>query len=97
MDLASIFGFVINKMFKPKCLGLKVPIQRRHWIAVRKIGDRYYDLDSKLNEPKCIGDHENLLSFLKCEVLNTTTEIFVVVPNQVAKDETWMRNDNGEM
>lgn len=34
---------------------IKLPLQRRHWIAIRKIGDNFYNLDSKLKEPLCIG------------------------------------------
>lgn len=34
---------------------IRLPLQRRHWIAIRKIGDEYYNLDSKLKEPFPIG------------------------------------------
>lgn len=34
---------------------IRLPLQRRHWIAIRKVGNCYYNLDSKLKEPLAIG------------------------------------------
>ena len=35
---------------------LTIPIKRRHWVAVREIGNIYYNLDSKLKQPEVIGE-----------------------------------------
>jgi len=34
---------------------LSLPLKRKHWYAVRFIGDNYYNLDSKLDAPQLIG------------------------------------------
>lgn len=34
---------------------IKLPFQRRHWIAIKNINGNYYNLDSKLKEPVLIG------------------------------------------
>ena len=89
LNLTNIYGLVINKFYKPKCLGLAIPIKRRHWIAVRKIGERFYNLDSRLDEPECIGNDEHLIKFLKSELAVPTTQLFLVVSNSLPEDG-WM-------
>lgn len=94
LDLANIYGIVINKFYKPKCLGLEIPIKRRHWLTVRKIDENFYNLDSKLDVPECIGNDEHLIKFLKSELAVSTTELFLVVSNSVPED-SWMKVDAG--
>lgn len=72
LDLSKTFGLILNVPNTPSdglfSLPLNyIPIQaqiwssQKHWIAVRKIGDYYYNLDSKLNAPACIGGVSYLL------------------------------------
>ena len=91
LNLANIYGIVINKFYKPKCLGLEVPIKRRHWLAVRKIDENFYNLDSKLDAPECIGNEEDVIKFLKSELEVSTTEFFLVVPSSQPED-SWMKD-----
>lgn len=94
LDLINIYGFIINKMYKPRCLGVEIPIKQRHWVAVRNINGCFYDLDSKLDAPKCIGNNEELMTFLKSEISIPKTELFLVVPNSATDDKIWMKTDS---
>ena len=80
-------------MHRPKCLGLEIPIKQRHWIAVRKVNDCFYNLDSKLDEPRCIGDQEKLITFLTYELSSPKTQLFLVVYDLDAKDKRLMKTD----
>jgi hypothetical protein len=35
---------------------VSLPLKRRHWIAVKKVNDQFFNLDSKLDAPHCIGN-----------------------------------------
>lgn len=67
LDLDKIFGFILNVPNTPtnglfalplNYLPMKAQIwtSQKHWITLRKIGPFYYELDSKLLSPVCIGD-----------------------------------------
>ena len=94
LDLAHIYGFIINKTHKLRCFGIEVPFKQRHWSAVRNMNGCFYDLDSKLDEPKCIGGSEKVLTFLRSEMACQKTELFLVVASLVAETKTWMKVDS---
>ena len=94
LNLVNIYGIVINKIYKPKYLGLQIPIKRRHWLAIRKVEEKYYNFDSKLDAPECIGNDEDLIKFLKSELAVTTTELFLVLSNSLPED-SWIKIDGG--
>jgi josephin len=94
LNPVNIYGIVINKFYKPRCLGVEIPIKRRHWLAVRKIDENYYNLDSKLDAPECIGNDDNLIKFLKSELAVITTEMFLVLPNSLPED-SWIKVHEG--
>ena len=55
----AAFGFILNLPSGSRLTGwLPLSIfSRKHWIAIRKIGDElYFNLDSHLTEPSVIGD-----------------------------------------
>lgn len=56
LDLTAIFGFILNVPVQ-MTIGQLVPLpfQMRHWLAVRRIDGSYYNLDSKLRQPACLG------------------------------------------
>ncbi|XP_028395537.1 josephin-2-like [Dendronephthya gigantea] len=90
LDLTNIYGIVLNKFYKPKCLGLEIPIKRRHWLAIQKVDESFYNLDSKLDVPKYIGNEDDLIKFLRSELEVTATQLFLVVSNSLPKD-SWMK------
>ena len=55
---AAALGFILNLPSGSKIAGWLPPsiFARKHWIAIRKIGDDlYFNLDSHLSEPEVIG------------------------------------------
>lgn len=55
INLNKIFGFILNVPSDYKISFITLPLRRRHWIALRRINNVYYNLDSKLDSPEIIG------------------------------------------
>ena len=91
LNLQHIFGFVVNKPSNVNLVWLEVPIKRPHWFAVRKINDNYYNLDSKLSSPQCIGDEDKLCEFLGEMLSLSAMQLFVIVEKSVAENSLWKR------
>lgn len=91
LNLQHIFGFVVNKPSNVNLVWLEVPIKRPHWFAVRKINDSYYNLDSKLSSPQCIGNEDNLCEFLRELLSLSAMQLFVIVEKSVAENILWKR------
>jgi len=67
-----------------------LPIQSKHWIAVRRINDVYYNLDSKLDAPEPIGADVSLKEFLKKQKSHFVgVEIFLIVTKAVEESHSW--------
>jgi josephin len=69
---------------------------QKHWIAIRKIGQYYYNLDSKLISPICIGEETALLQYFRQNSLIEQVEILIVVPKCVTEDQSWVRSNDGK-
>lgn len=89
INLDLVFGLILNI---PNSSFSYIPKQaqiwssHKHWITIRKIGWQYYDLDSKLISPICIGDKDDLLQYLTMKNLSEI-EILLVVHKSKSKDE----------
>ncbi|XP_013110324.2 josephin-like protein [Stomoxys calcitrans] len=79
IDLNAIVGFILNVPSDYKFGFITLPLRKRHWIAIRQIDGKYYNLDSKLHSPECIGDEQQLFAFLKQQLQSNDRELFVVV------------------
>ena len=84
----NVFGFLVNIPSAVPLVPLSLPFRGNHWFAVRKIGDSYYDLDSKLNEPRLIG--VNVLQYLT-DVFSRepSAELLLVVNENIAETRSW--------
>ncbi|XP_036331665.1 josephin-like protein isoform X1 [Rhagoletis pomonella] len=87
INLKAIVGFILNVPSDYKFGFVTLPLQRRHWIAIRRIDDKYYNLDSKLREPECIGNETELLSYLRSQLETNKRELFVIVEKSVVVSE----------
>ncbi|XKL63853.1 hypothetical protein PGB90_006217 [Kerria lacca] len=83
LKLNKIFGFIMNIPNDYHIGYIRLPLQRKHWIAIRKIGNNYYNLDSKLKEPLLIGQEAELLSYLQNKLNQKENQLFVVVTSDV--------------
>lgn len=90
----NIQGFILNTPSEYKWGLLHFPFKRKHWIAIRKIKNIYYNLDSKLNSPETIGDEESLFSFLHRELKNGENELLIVVSQDVEQAGAWRRDSD---
>lgn len=101
LNFDNIFGFILNvpntstgSLLSPLNY---IPMQARiwssqkHWIAIRKIENYYYNLDSKLTAPTCIGNNQSLVQFLSQNRSTEQIETFLVISKQVAKDKSWSK------
>lgn len=95
--LSEIKGFIVNTPNDMMVGSLKIPLpfQRRHWIAMREVNNDYYNLDSKLPAPACIGKAGDMLAYLRHLISVASDEIFVVVTTEVSENVSW-RNDTAQ-
>ncbi|KAH9519752.1 Josephin-1 [Bulinus truncatus] len=91
----KIMGFILNTPTDYKLGFVKLPIHRKHWIAIRWLNGKYMNLDSKLDSPAPIGDEANLLEFLGKELSNGEKELLLVVEKNVYDNSLWRRDSNG--
>jgi len=73
-------------------LMLPPPFRGKHWFAVRRIGDMFYDLDSKHSKPLAIGNaNSELLEFLATKLNGdgSKTELLLVVTADVFQAGSW--------
>uniref|UniRef100_A0A6G1S417 ubiquitinyl hydrolase 1 n=2 Tax=Aceria tosichella TaxID=561515 RepID=A0A6G1S417_9ACAR len=100
--LDKILGFILNVPNVPSYTFFAMPLNyipmqaqiwssQKHWITIRKIGQYYYNLDSKLISPVCVGDEVALLQHFRQNSSIEQVEILIVVPKCVAEDQSWIR------
>ncbi|RWS06535.1 hypothetical protein B4U79_02215 [Dinothrombium tinctorium] len=106
LDLSNIYGFILNipnpslnnntdsklqNLFASNLNPINLLVSRKHWIAIRKIGDLYYNLDSKLTLPEVIGKEKELLGFLRSKNNSNGCEILVVVHKDLVTSQAWLK------
>lgn len=89
IDLSKIFGFILNIPSEMKFGFLQLPLNRKHWIAVREVEGNFYNLDSKLDRPSCLGKGQELLNYLQEQIRSKNREIFVVMSQDVEQSGIW--------
>ncbi|RNA40202.1 josephin-2 [Brachionus plicatilis] len=90
LNLSRIKGFILNIPSDYKIGGfIPLPWEKKHWIAVSKIEDFYFNLDSKLDEPELIGDENKLILFLENLIKSKDKELFIIVQKDVEIDSSW--------
>ncbi|KAJ8974664.1 hypothetical protein NQ317_011981 [Molorchus minor] len=92
LNLQNISGYILNVPTDYKISFVTLPLRRRHWITIRQINGIFYNLDSKLDSPQVIGDGVDLLNYLKDELDCKDKELFLVVTNEVEKEQSWLQD-----
>lgn len=83
LELTRSLGFILNIPSDYTFGFVTLPIKSRHWVCVKKMRDgKYYNLDSKFNQPKCIGDDNDFIDYLKGEMKSNDKELFLVFPKE---------------
>lgn len=101
IDTETIIGFILNIPNKYDLGFIAVPLLgRRHWISIKKVAGQFWNLDSKLKAPKVLGMEADAIDFIRKQLQENDKELFIVVTNEVAKEQSWMKeresfNQNG--
>lgn len=81
LELTRAFGFILNIPSDFTFGFVTLPISSRHWICIRKMPDNnFYNLDSKIDWPKCIGTENDFVKYLQDEMKSKDKELFIVFP-----------------
>lgn len=90
--LENIHSFILNIPSDHKFAGI-IPMgfNRKHWIAIRRISNLYYNLDSKLKSPKALGADEDLLKHLTEQLKEKDSELLIIVSPNVHESASWKR------
>ena len=89
IKLDSIVGCILNVPNDWKVGWISLPFNRKHWIAFKKINNVWYNLDSKIKTPEEIGEDEEFYKYIQNELESGTKELFIVMTDDVCKDESW--------
>nr|CAD7265215.1 unnamed protein product [Timema shepardi]CAD7578540.1 unnamed protein product [Timema californicum] len=93
LNLANIFGFILNVPSDYKLGFVMLPLRRRHWVAIRDICGTYYNLDSKFQSPQLIGRMDDVVAYLYGQLQSKEKELFVVVHSDVERSQGWQLDD----
>lgn len=79
-----------------KLVGFSIPFNfnRKHWIAIRRVEEQYYNLDSKLKSPEVLGEESAAKIYLRTQLLEKERELLLIVTKDVAKDVSWRVEDD---
>ncbi|UYV78882.1 JOSD1 [Cordylochernes scorpioides] len=91
IDLSQIVGFILNVPTELKLGFLPLPLNRKHWVAVRQLDGLYYNLDSKMEAPLALGKEEEVLGYLKEQLRSKDKQLFLVVSQEVAQARSWLK------
>jgi len=92
VNLDIIEGCIMNVPNDWKVGFITLPFNRKHWIALKKIDDAWYNLDSKLQNPEKIGSNEEFLKYVESQLKEGNKELFLVVSSEVSESESWRIN-----
>lgn len=94
MVMENVMGLIINTPTDYKFGFIKLPIRRKHWVAIKCINGKYMNLDSKLTTPSPIGTESELLTFLRAELATGEKELLLIVGPEVYEKSLWRRDSN---
>lgn len=97
INISKILGFILNIPSDYRIGFVTLPLKRRHWIAIRCLNGKFWNLDSKLDLPLCLGDEMDLLGYLRSQLQSNDKELFIVVQRDIEKDQSWILNNNQEV
>lgn len=90
-----VLGFILNTPSSLRLGWLPLPVQRRHWVALKELqGEEgveggFYNLDSKAREAVRIGGRGEFLEFVRSELEGKEKELFLVVSREVQEEASW--------
>ncbi|XP_039256817.1 josephin-2-like [Styela clava] len=89
LHLPSVKGLMLNIPSEIDLGLFKLPLKRRHWIALLAIDEVFYNLDSKLKKPSLIGGRDLIRAYLEKLLGAKNSELLLVVDNVVEQTREW--------
>ena len=89
VKINKLEGCILNVPNDWRIGWVSLPMNRKHWIAFKKINEKWFNLDSKLKEPDIIGSDDDFYDFLGKNLKEGTKELFLVVKQSVQDDASW--------
>lgn len=96
IELARVSGVILNTMSTMQVGFFKLPIRRRHWVAIQAISGEYWNLDSKMKQPEKIGDHSQFKDYLKKILSDKMTELFLVMTNDECDKQRFYKSQTSD-
>jgi len=101
----SVFGFLINSPSRMSVMFVPLPFHSKHWIAIRRIADTYYELDSKHHEPLIIGKTDSdVVEFLAARLNDNEaakgdkrTELLLVLTAEAFRTGSWKHDSDSNV
>jgi len=91
--LNNLFGCILNVPNDWRLGWLSLPLNRKHWIAFKKIGDAWWNLDSKIKEPIILGNNSDFCSYIEDQLSDKNKELFLVITNSVQESGSWRADE----
>ena len=82
-EIDTSFGLILNLPSQSSVGGLPLPFKTKHWLAMRRFGSVYYNLDSKLPSPLLIGDSSKMTEYLTKHLSEDDCELFIVTSSKL--------------
>lgn len=76
----AVIGLIVNKESTNPLHRL---VDGRHWLAIVRRMDSWWDLDSKLEEPVRIGSVDDVIEYIRALILDTNGQAFLVEQNTI--------------
>jgi len=89
IKLDKVIGFILNIPNDYSLGWVRLPLGRKHWIALKFVNGAFYNLDSKLKKPERIGPEQDFLKYLRKQLENSEKQLLLVVDKEVAESESW--------
>lgn len=81
-DIDSSFGLILNLSSPSKVTNLFYPFKSKHWLAIKRFGNKYFNLDSKLQSPEEIGGTAEVKQYLQKHLQDKECELFLVTTSK---------------
>ncbi|KAG5882051.1 hypothetical protein JTB14_007713 [Gonioctena quinquepunctata] len=81
LNLTNICGYILNVPSDYKIGFITLPLQRKHW----------------LDNPQVIGSDTDLLNYLRDELDCKDKQLFLVVTEEAAKNQSWLHDKSNYM
>ncbi|XP_065340676.1 josephin-like protein [Cloeon dipterum] len=94
LNMSNVFGLILNIANETKIGPISLPLNRRHWFAIKEINGDFYNLDSKLDTPLIIGKEAELVIYLKEQLNEADKLLFVIVRKEVGENQSWLKSSD---